>query len=618
MSTDGPQPTPTAPVHSGALHEGGAVPPVGAPGRREPLGSSLRQGATKAARFLAVRRVPIASAAVGLAVLTALWTALILRDLRAATAGEIAAAQRSLENVTEVGVHAMQLAIRGADLLLIDLRDEWEHHRWHFAGLVTTRQAHPAIGFGFDVTVLDRHGAVTFSTLPDRGTGLGQRPLFPRLRDSATDVLSISAVHRSGDRLVMDLARRLTAPGGAFDGVVICSVPSDYLRAQFADVDLEPRTTLTAVRRDGRVLVRLTSGAGGALADSSPASRSTWSIPAYGASRRESFSQVSSTADGSQQLVAWRDAHEYPFTFVVARPTDSLDAALTRLRWRYHAIGTVLSVGLLAGLWRFVRHQELRERTAREQARQLRALTQAQEALAASEDELRKSSAHHLAVKEAEHRRVAREIHDELGQRLTVHRIDLAMLPDAVREDPRRDLPHRVAAMKSDVDAMLAIARDIAGKLRPGALDIGLAPAVESMLNALNGKVGVRCELDNRLPPDFSTDNTRATTAFRIVQEAVTNAVRHSNAGSIRVVLDRSPEHLLLHIEDDGTGFKPRAQARGFGVKGMRERAQALGGVLRIASTAGQGTTVQADLPLKGDIEPGTQIPAPHAVLTGT
>jgi signal transduction histidine kinase len=580
-------------------------------GLRAGLARRLREAALR----LAARRTRFAAAAAAVAALALVWTVIVVRDLRTQIDAEVGTAQHHLDNVTEVGVHAMELAVRGADMLLIDLRDEWANHRWHFPGLVQMRERHPAIGFEFDITVLDRDGRVVYSTAPADAPGMdwSHLPLMARLRDASGDLLSISAVRWTGQRVVMDLARRLTTGDGTFDGVVICSVPSDYLRAQFADVTLESRTTLTAVRNDGRVLVQLTSGPGRTLSVSSPAAQ--WA-PVDGTQVEGRVLRVRGSG-GEQRLVAWRQAHAYPFRFAVTSPTDGLDAAVGRLRLRYGLIATVLSAAVLVGLWRLARHEELRERVTREQGEHLRAMTQAQDALEASERTLRKLSSHHLAVKEAEHRRIAQEIHDELGQRLTVHRLDLAMLPGAVREQPERDLALRVAAMKDDVDAMLRIARDVARQLRPGALEIGLAPAVESMLRDVQDRLGVRCEFDNRLPADFTTDDTRATTAFRIAQEAVTNAVRHANPRCIRVMLDCSQGRLRIEVQDDGSGFDEQAPGPGYGLSGMRERARALGGSLSIRSMPGQGTTVAADIPLQGEIEDATRIPAPAAATRG-
>jgi signal transduction histidine kinase len=295
---------------------------------------------------------------------------------------------------------------------------------------------------------------------------------------------------------------------------------------------------------------------------------------------------------------------------VVTAPADALHEAIAQLRWRYLGAGAALSIAISAGLYWLMRHQALRDRVEREREEHDRELRKTHAALTASERELRELSSHQLALKEDERKRIAQEIHDELGQRLTVHRIDLAMLADEVQKDPATLLPSRIRGLKDDVDGMLSVARDIAHQLRPGALDMGLPAAVESLLRDFSAKLGIPCELTNRLPPGVKLNESRTTGAFRIMQEALTNAARHAHPRRVRVALSVAEAHLVLRVHDDGSGFDTEAPGgAGFGLTGMRERAIALSGTLDIVSSPGLGTSVETRIPLS----PGEDHATRHA-----
>jgi signal transduction histidine kinase len=239
--------------------------------------------------------------------------------------------------------------------------------------------------------------------------------------------------------------------------------------------------------------------------------------------------------------------------------------------------------------------------------RQLADQAQSQAVLGATQKTLRDLTAHEQAGREAGRKRVAQEIHDELGQRLTVLRMDVALLPRAVAADPAGLLPARVTDLKAGIDGILTIVRDIAGKLRPAALEIGLGPAAEALLQEFRETLGIPCEFDNRLPADLVLDDVRATGVFRILQESLTNIARHAQARHIRVSLSVKSQVLRLRVQDDGQGFTEVANGS-FGLPGMRERATSLGGSLRISSAVMSGTTVEAHIPLGVALSPATRI----------
>jgi len=256
----------------------------------------------------------------------------------------------------------------------------------------------------------------------------------------------------------------------------------------------------------------------------------------------------------------------------------------------------------------------LRARTA-----QVEQLRQRQAELRASQRELETLNARLQEVREEEDARIAREIHDELGQRLTVLRMDVSTLPRAVAADPAALLPAQVQALKSGIDEVIGIVRDISSQLRPAALDAGLGEAVAELAESMRSTFGIACRIDDRLPATPLTEAV-VIAAYRIVQESMTNAVRHSGARRIDIALAVAGGELRVEIRDDGRGFAADAAGgpSGVGLANMRQRAASLGGSLDIDSRPGTGTTIRARLPLHGmttPFKPAAQpAPPPNSV----
>jgi signal transduction histidine kinase/ligand-binding sensor domain-containing protein len=204
------------------------------------------------------------------------------------------------------------------------------------------------------------------------------------------------------------------------------------------------------------------------------------------------------------------------------------------------------------------------------------------------------------SAKEDERSRISRELHDEFGQTLTAAKLNLQMLRATVA-DPAA--ARRLEDSVSMVDGMIRQARDIARGLRPPLLDeAGLVPALEQYLTSLAARSGTRIEFEaapgvSRAPAELGT------TVFRLVQEAVGNALRHARTGEVRVMLHDEPEGLRLVVEDDGIGFDPAAAARSarrgehLGLLGMTERARGAGGTIEFESRPGTGSRVIVRLP---------------------
>ncbi len=199
-------------------------------------------------------------------------------------------------------------------------------------------------------------------------------------------------------------------------------------------------------------------------------------------------------------------------------------------------------------------------------------------------------------AQELERRRLARELHDETGQALSSILLGLKALDDKVESDAARE---GVAEVRELVVATLHDVRRLAIELRPKVLDdFGLVPAVERLTESFGGQtgIGIRFEsslADERLPTEVET------ALFRIIQESLTNIVKHARARNISIVLARKPGAAVAVIEDDGQGFDPSSvRDGGFGLEGMRERVGLLDGRLQIESAEGAGTTLIAEVPL--------------------
>lgn len=226
-----------------------------------------------------------------------------------------------------------------------------------------------------------------------------------------------------------------------------------------------------------------------------------------------------------------------------------------------------------------------------------RARRQATErALRDSRAQLREWVTHAESLQEHERLTLARELHDEMGQSITALRMELGLMRMRFGGlDPA--LAPQVTRAKAILDAMLRSMRSMVSTLRPGPLDEGLVPAAEWLLATLPERAGLACSL--AAPADVPTGQALRTAAFRILQEALTNVVRHAHARTVQVVIALDDAgRLLLEVIDDGAGADPKAlsAARSFGVVGMRERARAFGGWIDFRETAGGGTTLIAML----------------------
>lgn len=235
--------------------------------------------------------------------------------------------------------------------------------------------------------------------------------------------------------------------------------------------------------------------------------------------------------------------------------------------------------------------REARERTERRRA---------QELLRRSHKQLRTLSVYLQQVREAEQIRIAREVHDELGQSLTGLKLQLTWL--ASRLPKRSKLLHAKArSMATHIDETILAVRRIATELRPGVLDTaGLLAALEWQANQFQTQTGIICEVKAGMK-ETHWDQDLNTAFFRIFQEALTNIIRHAKATKVEVRLAEAGGQVVLEVADNGRGISKVQihNTKSIGLLGIRERAALLGGTLRIEGKQGKGTTLTARIPKK-------------------
>ncbi len=226
---------------------------------------------------------------------------------------------------------------------------------------------------------------------------------------------------------------------------------------------------------------------------------------------------------------------------------------------------------------------------------------QAEAEIKSSHAQLRNLSAHLQSAIEAERKQIAREIHDELGQTLTALKLDLAWLGKRLPEE-YPDLHVQTNSLSALVDGTIQKVKTIATELRPGVLDnLGLTAAIEWQTEELRKRTGLNCQVHFE-PSEIKLDSNRSIDIFRILQESLTNIVRHAQAANANVSLKKNGKHLHIEISDDGIGIKEEQidDLRSIGLIGMRERVHSWGGEITITGRPQQGTTITVTIPLNG------------------
>jgi len=214
---------------------------------------------------------------------------------------------------------------------------------------------------------------------------------------------------------------------------------------------------------------------------------------------------------------------------------------------------------------------------------------------------LRELASHLESAREMERTRIAREIHDELGQALTALKMELHWCIKRLPKD-NTELLEKAKTLTSLVDANVHLVQRISSELRPGMLDnLGLSAAMEWQTGQFQDRTGISCDIICE-PNEIVLDQTRSTALFRIFQETLTNIIRHADATRVEIVLREKDGGVELTVTDNGKGITEQeiADPKSFGLMGIKERVYSLGGTVTISGSKDKGTTVQVSVPAGG------------------
>ena len=214
--------------------------------------------------------------------------------------------------------------------------------------------------------------------------------------------------------------------------------------------------------------------------------------------------------------------------------------------------------------------------------------------------ELQRLSGELVSAQESERRRISRELHDEVGQVLSAIMLGLGNLRSALRDGNSAEALRQLRMVEDMTERNASVVRNISLLLRPTMLDdLGLVPALRWYAREVSRTGPMAVDVIAESFVDDLPEEHR-TCVFRVVQEAVRNASRHSGAHQVRIFIRENPGTLLVSIQDDGRGFDP-SQESGLGILGMQERAVRLHGSLKVSSKMQKGTSVALSLPLPAE-----------------
>jgi signal transduction histidine kinase len=282
--------------------------------------------------------------------------------------------------------------------------------------------------------------------------------------------------------------------------------------------------------------------------------------------------------DWSQQLNTWNDRRLRASDAELLSQFGNLQSNLT----------TSLSIALGAGLLLVIASMAYILRLERQTRNRYQELAQ-------SRHELERLSSRLVDAQEEERRSISRELHDEVGQSLGALLVDLGRLSTNLPSNSS-EIRERIDQMKSLTERTVGTVRDIALLLRPSMLDdLGLVAALEWQGREVSRRSPMEVAVESSNVSDDLPDEYKIC-VYRLVQEALNNAVRHSQARNAKVRVTGGANGIEIEVSDDGRGFDPQ-RTRGLGILGMEERVRRLGGSLAVRSSPGQGTVVRAELP---------------------
>jgi signal transduction histidine kinase len=280
--------------------------------------------------------------------------------------------------------------------------------------------------------------------------------------------------------------------------------------------------------------------------------------------------------------------------------------------WYKHSQEVLLSIGGLVGdaVMRLQNEEQIRnhkqlleqEVTERKQIEQelMKYRDHLEEEVATRTEQLRNLSNRLQTVREEEKARIAREVHDELGQALTALKLDLAWVERRLQE-PEPEVQEKIQSLYALIESTIERVQTISAELRPRILDVlGVCEALRWQTGEFKERTGIECEL-TILPDTLDLDAERSTTLFRICQEALTNVARHAEASRVEVRCEQLSDRVELEVKDNGRGIDEEkvSDSHSLGLAGIRERVLLWKGEVRITGKPGQGTQLLVRIPIQ-------------------
>ena len=375
-----------------------------------------------------------------------------------------------------------------------------------------------------------------------------------------------------GGDMVIPYSRAVFDRSGGFAGVVVAELRAEYLAALYASLSREIDASTVVFNRDGVVLMRVPY-------EERILGRLATSMGEFKAMLKASGNtEFTSTYDGKTRYYSHRVMRDDPVLIAVGVDRDEVMApAVARARGRVELMGAATLV-FAALVWLLV--AELRR-------------------LSRSEERLRAVSQRLMDVEEVQRRSINRELHDRVGQNLSALQLNLATLRIELDASASRAVGKRLDDAQSLLEATSNQVRDVMADLRPASLDdFGLLAALRDHAGTVAARLAITIavrgeDLEPRLP--LATEMA----LFRIVQEALNNVALHARARKVEIVLAATSRLVRLSVADDGVGFDtahPPRRAAHYGIATMRERAEAVGARLRIASAPGTGARIEVEL----------------------
>jgi signal transduction histidine kinase len=421
---------------------------------------------------------------------------------------------------------------------------------------------------------------------------VSQRSFFRYFADGGENTLFVShpEMARVDDQWTFYVSTRLTHPDRRFRGVLVAAINIGYFASIFDDVRLDFVSRIQLLNLDGALMAGKPNDGlelGKAPDKTTVVTDLHAMAPGSLVEARERF------ADGLR-LVAYRRTGDFPLAMRVA--IDEHEALTPWRRLVRPIVGGLAAVLFFVLATAFLLARNLARKDALE-AEYLAERQRAESELRESNRQLQSLSASLQNYREEERTRIARELHDELGQLLTGIRMEVSWLGGRLLPE-QSTLADKVTTVKGQIDRTIATVRRISSELRPLVLDdLGLSAAASWYADQFSSRTGLVVELS--LPDvDPERGDAVATALFRVLQESLTNVARHAQAEKVTVCLAFKNGVWSLSVSDDGLGFIPKPGEPGdIGLVGMRERAQNLGGRFSVTSAPGQGTRIDVAIP---------------------